>query len=132
MTARVSVEPRARPTAPVGATAGAATAAVGAAAGTGVGAAGAGAVQALANTAAVIAGPSSLRAVHCMIDIPPCDPRRILRQLAAHHVGDAAAGAGGAAQDAVLLAGDGGDLAVAPRAVEGDFVAAGGELVEDF
>ncbi len=116
----------------VGATAGAATAAVGAAAGTDVGAAGAGAVQALANTAAVIAGPSSLRAVHCMIDIPPCDPRRILRQLAAHDVGDAAAGARGAAQDAVGFAGYGGYLAVTPGGVQGYFVAASRELVENF
>ena len=45
--------------------------AVGASAGMAVGAAGTGAAQALANNAAVIAGPSRPRAVHSMNEFPP-------------------------------------------------------------
>src|SRR5205085_3868931 len=52
--------------------------------------------------------------------------------LSAHYVGDAAAGGGGAAEDAVGLAGDGGDLAVAPRTVDGHLVPAGDQLVTHF
>src|SRR5689334_4292022 len=52
-------------------------------------------------------------------------------RLAAHDVRHAAAGAGGAAQDAVALAGDRRHLAVAPWAVQVNLMAARAQIVQN-